>query len=152
VIYEESQLGTIRVIDTTLGNIRSSRTYNTLSYWQNEATRNLLIGTGGAAGYFFGERILMGNIYCFNLLLFKFTPTSTTETTPVWAKQLDSCFPQALLFTSTENYFLALFGYQKITLSLVNSATAAISWSFQLNNNAFNDIFLTSQYFKANNL
>lgn len=100
MMYKEGDLGLDRAFNSDDGTILSSRWYNSLSYWRNEATRNLLIRSDATAAYFIGEKVVPGNSFCYEMQLFKFTPTSTTESAPVWALTLDSCFPQALLFTS----------------------------------------------------
>jgi hypothetical protein len=98
MMYKEGSLGLIRVLNSADGTIISSRSYNSLSYWTNEATRNLLIKSDGSAAYFLGERIVTGTSICYDMQLFKFSPPLTTEAAPVWALTLDSCFPQAILF------------------------------------------------------
>lgn len=155
MIYKEGDSGLIRVLDTANGNVISSRQYNSLSFWQNEGTRSLLIKSDGSAAYLLGERITPGSSVCYDMQLFKFTPTLTTESAPVWARSLDSCFPQALMFGGShfENHFLALYGYQNMTLSLFSdTAGPSLVWSYQLNNQAFNDTFLISQNYRVNNL
>ena len=98
MMYKRGDLGFIRVLNSADGTIFSSRSYNSLSYWRNEGTRNLLIKSDASAAYFLGERVVPGTRICYDMQLFKFTPTSTTESAPVWALSLGSCFPQALLF------------------------------------------------------
>ena len=99
MMHKEGDMGLIRAFNSADGTILSSRWYNSLSYWRNEATRNLLIRSDGTAAYFIGEKV-SGTSFCYEMQLFKFTPTLNIESAPVWALSLDSCFPQALLFTS----------------------------------------------------
>ncbi len=63
------------------GNLLSSRQYDTATYSQEVNRRSLLINSDGTAAYSVGRHLTTDKAF-----IFRYNPTDTVSTTPIWQK------------------------------------------------------------------